>query len=258
MSGVASDAGSGDDAPATNAPATSPRARSVRGCAELSIQRDILMISDRNRRRKRNATTSVSRQEGKLKRRKQHEFALEEERQQVMISAYDVLMFSHLQNTPAPNAKVAVWQDEHTQDFVSVGDVIMVSPDEEGRATDAKSGFVLGVNLGEVLDIIGDDVLKVGWLWSDDTTWEASRWIEWRAQKTKQRYIDTVWQLLCSSAVLTIWQVHVSKCLATTWGVFAKVKLEKCPKGHRKRIDKECLKKTVLPVVHHSSTSASS
>ena len=118
------------------------------------------------------------------------------------------------------------------------GDFILVNPDTEGRAQDSASGYVLGVNLGEVLRVKGE-MLSVGWLWSGDSTWEGSRWIEWRDKTTKQRYCD---------------EVHVSACLATSWGVFAKVDLEKVS-THKRRITRSCLQATVLPVVQSSSSS---
>ena len=76
-------------------------------------------------------------------------------------------------------------------DFVSIGDVIMFNPDEEGRAKDRESGYTLGVNIGEVLDVSGEN-LRVGWLWSGDDSWDGSRWVEWRDRLTRKRYIDTV------------------------------------------------------------------
>ena len=82
-----------------------------------------------------------------------------------------------MQNTPAAGHPVVAWQDDNTTDFVEVGDVIMFSPDAVSSASDRKNGYKLGVNIGQVISIDGED-LTVWWMWSGDESWEGARWID--------------------------------------------------------------------------------
>jgi hypothetical protein len=77
--------------------------------------------------------------------------------------------------------------------------MIMVSPDMSGREADRKAGYVLGVNLGKVIQIVDGSQVKVHWWFSKDEDWSGSKWMEWYhpTRGKGQRVVSCTPDLFC-------------------------------------------------------------
>ena len=94
------------------------------------------------------------------------------------------------------------------QGIVSIGDVLLVYPDEDSQKVDCSNGYTLGLCLGRVtvIDLKGKQV-NVWWFFGD--SWSAkAKWIEWIDKSTKHRYTD--------------W-VPFNNLLVTSYGTLAKI-----------------------------------
>ena len=95
---------------------------------------------------------------------------------------------------------------------IEIGDILMFSPDKASREADRQNNYLLGVNLGKVIDI-NPTTRTVNVWWYHGTGWtRRSRWIEWREPVTKKAYTD--------------W-VAAKAFLVDSFGTIAKIKLEK-------------------------------
>ena len=126
----------------------------------------------------------------------------------------------------------------------SIGDIVMVSPDQAGRESDKALGFKLGLNLGMVKEILEDDIVRVHWFYSSSPTWAGSEWILWINPADNLPYEDT----LAADTLLT-----------TSYGNVARVVMESSPRSRgpgRWRITRDSLKDVVDDVKNQSGGSA--
>ena len=95
---------------------------------------------------------------------------------------------------------------------IEIGDILMFSPDKASCEADRQNNYLLGVNLGKVIDI-NPTTRTVNVWWYHGTGWtRRSRWIEWREPVTKKAYTD--------------W-VAAKAFLVDSFGTIAKIRLEK-------------------------------
>ena len=97
-------------------------------------------------------------------------------------------------------------------DFVAIGDVMLFSPDKESQAMDARSGYKLQLNIGQVCELDhSDNTARLWWYFSSSQGWTAkTSFVPWRDNKTHHPYKD--------------W-VKVDSLLQDSWGTLVKVQL---------------------------------
>jgi hypothetical protein len=98
---------------------------------------------------------------------------------------------------------------------IRVGDVVVVSPDNESREQDRTSGYHLGLNLGRVCELdIAKKRVNLWWFFSTQKNWNAKTmtFIHWREKKTNVSYND--------------W-VDVEYLIQDTWGTLLKLELRR-------------------------------
>jgi hypothetical protein len=96
--------------------------------------------------------------------------------------------------------------------FISIGDVVLVSPDEESRAKDVRSGYKLGLNIGQVCSLSHrEERVELWWYFSSNNAWTTkTSFVPWRDNKSHKPYKD--------------W-VDVDSLLQDSWGTLVKLDL---------------------------------
>jgi hypothetical protein len=79
-------------------------------------------------------------------------------------------------------------------DAVFVGDTVLFSPDQTSRAIDERSGYKLGLNIGEVCELDQDQgMVELWWFFSSSAMWTPkSIFVPWRDKKTHSPYKDWI------------------------------------------------------------------
>ena len=95
---------------------------------------------------------------------------------------------------------------------VSVGDNIVVSPDQKSRQGDLKQGYKLGLNIGEVLAVnVKKKQVQVRWFYSVQEHWTTkTMFTPWRFKTTNEEYKE--------------W-LDIECLLVDTWGSLVKLEL---------------------------------
>ena len=96
---------------------------------------------------------------------------------------------------------------------VRIGDVVLFSPDDASREKDLRSGYKLGLNIGQVCTLDHDDeAVELWWYFSNSHAWTIkTKFFPWRESKSPHEpYKD--------------W-VQVSSLLQDSWGTLVKVNL---------------------------------
>ena len=78
--------------------------------------------------------------------------------------------------------------------LVFVGDVVVFSPDKKSREVDAKSGYKLGLNIGQVVELdFEEGQVLLWWYFSSSAAWTTKAvFVPWRDSKTHDPYQDWV------------------------------------------------------------------
>ena len=97
---------------------------------------------------------------------------------------------------------------------VFVGDCVLFSPDKASREVDARSGYKLGLNIGQVRDMDEDrGNVQLWWFFSSCAAWTPKTiFVPWRDSKTHQPYMD--------------W-IDASSLLQDSWGALIKIEMTK-------------------------------
>ncbi len=97
---------------------------------------------------------------------------------------------------------------------VFVGDVVLFSPDQASRVIDERSGYKLGLNIGEVCELDQDQgTVHIWWFFSSSSVWSPKTvFVPWRDKKTHAPYKD--------------W-IEASALLSDSYGTFIKLELTK-------------------------------
>ena len=95
---------------------------------------------------------------------------------------------------------------------VFMGDVVLFSPDKKSREVDAKSGYRLGLNIGQVCALdFEEELVQLWWYFSSSPVWTTKAvFIPWRDSKTHEPYKD--------------W-VAANSLLQDSWGTLIKLEL---------------------------------
>jgi len=71
---------------------------------------------------------------------------------------------------------------------IDLGDIVLFSPDDASRKVDVANGYLLGVNVGKVVNTNPrGKMVELWWFWGTGWTTTA-KWIQWRDPKTKNAY----------------------------------------------------------------------
>ena len=111
---------------------------------------------------------------------------------------------------------------------IDLGDIVLFSPDDASRKVDVANGYLLGVNVGKVVNTYPRrKMVELWWFWGTGWTTTA-KWIQWRDPKTKNAYTENV---------------DVESLLQCSDGMVAKLSF--VPNGH----ERYCLTKSSVRVI---------
>ncbi len=101
---------------------------------------------------------------------------------------------------------------------LSIGDVVLFSPDQESRAKDSRSGYKLGLNIGQVCSVSPRSAsVELWWYFSSNNIWtHKTTFVPWRDSKSHTPYKD--------------W-VEVDSLIQDSWGTLVKLNLTRVS-GH--------------------------
>ena len=77
---------------------------------------------------------------------------------------------------------------------VYLGDVVLLSPDQASRDIDLKSGYKLGLNIGQVHDMdLNESTVQLWWYFSSSLSWTTkATFVPWRDAKSHEAYMDWI------------------------------------------------------------------
>jgi len=111
---------------------------------------------------------------------------------------------------------------------IDLGDIVLFFPDDDSMKVDKANGYVLGMNVGKVVNTYPRrKMVELWWFWGTGFTTTA-KWIQWRDPKTKNAYTECV---------------EVDSLLVRSNGMVAKISFT--PNGH----ERFCLTKESVLII---------